>query len=92
MREEPSLFEFFRAETSSNKVQDDREVINKNSNKKQKHIMKKTYLQPTVDVIEIQTMSMLASSLLIDNSTDNMIEDPSVILSREMNLPFNIFE
>ncbi len=54
--------------------------------------MKKTYLQPTVDVIEIQTMSMLASSLLIDNSTDNMIEDPSVILSREMNLPFNIFE
>ena len=54
--------------------------------------MKKTYTMPTVDVVEIQTASMLAASLTIDATPENEITDPSVILSREMDMPFNIFE
>lgn len=46
--------------------------------------MKKTYTMPTVDVVEIQTASMLAASLTIDTTDANQITDPEQILSREI--------
>lgn len=47
--------------------------------------MKKTYMTPAIDVVEIHTASMLAASTFgIDTTDANQITDPEQILSREI--------
>ena len=45
--------------------------------------MKKIYIVPELLIVKLGTCKMMAESFVIDDSSENMIEDESDILSKE---------
>jgi hypothetical protein len=43
--------------------------------------MKKEYIEPTIDVITLRTMGMLAASLTKDDSEENAVKNEDEVLS-----------
>ena len=43
--------------------------------------MKKEYIEPTIDVITLRTMGMLAASLTKDDSEENVVKNEDEVLS-----------
>lgn len=50
--------------------------------------MKKTYINPELEVVKLQTMQMLAASLILDDDPSNYVTDDSEILGRESDFDF----
>lgn len=50
--------------------------------------MKKTYINPELEVVKLQTMQMLAASLILDDDPSNYVTDDSEILGREDDFDF----
>ena len=43
--------------------------------------MKKTYINPELEVVKMQTMQMMAASLILDDDPSNYVTDDSEILA-----------
>ncbi len=50
--------------------------------------MKKTYINPELEVVKLQTMQMMAASLILDDDPSNYVTDDSEILGREGDFDF----
>ena len=50
--------------------------------------MKKTYINPELEVVKLQTMQMMAASLILDDDPSNYVTDDSEILGRENDFDF----
>ena len=57
------------------------------NNTKQTLTMKKTYIAPSVEVIKVGAISMLAASMVINNNSTVDTSDEDVQLGREDNTP-----
>ena len=51
--------------------------------------MKKTYINPELEVVKLQTMQMMAASLILDDNPSNYVTDDSEILAPSLGDDFS---
>ena len=54
--------------------------------------MKKTYINPELEVVKLQTMQMLASSLILNDDPSNYVSDEADILAPGLDEEFDFGE